>query len=100
MSTRAARWTRLLIYGCVLACTIGCVSPSKTHVLEIDTIPPKAELIVDGAATNITPTEIVLPLDGKDHYLFIKKEGCEEVRKVLTHDQYPENLTIRLNCSD
>lgn len=100
MSTQATKWTYLLICGCVLAFTIGCASSKKTHILKIDTIPPKAKLIVDGAPPSITPAEITLPLDGKDHYLFIKKEGCEEVRKVLTHDQYPENLAIRLNCRE
>ena len=100
VSIRATRWTYLLICGCVLASFMGCGSSKKTHILKIDTIPPMAELTVDGAPSNRTPAEIALPLDGKDHYLFIEKEGCEEVRKVLTHDQYPENLTIRLNCGE
>jgi PEGA domain len=93
-----ARWIFTLICGCVMAFLIGCASPAKTHIVKIQTMPPDAEVIVDGASSNTTPTEVVLPLDGKDHYLFITKEGCDEVRKVLNHDHYPDNLILHLNC--
>ena len=89
----------LTVFCCLaLASLIGCGSSAKTKVVKVETLPSEALVIVDGASTNTTPTKITLPLDGKDHYLFIKKEGCDEVRKVLTHDQIPDELLLRLNC--
>ena len=84
-----------LFFAFILA---GC-STTNIHIMKLTSIPGGSTVILDGKSENRTPTKIALPLDNQDHYLYIKREGCSEVRKVFANNQYPNKLTINLDCS-
>ena len=98
MRARKRNWVFAWIALGLLGFLAGCGTKQEMQKVSIMTLPPEAVVTLDGASGNVTPTEVMIPLDGKDHYIFITKEGCDEVRKVLTHDQYPEKLEVHLNC--
>lgn len=75
---------------------IGC--GSKMHTIKVDSMPSGAKMVLDGKSMSDTPGTITVKKDGKKHYLFLRKDGCEEFAKVLKANQYPEEMMARLNC--
>ncbi len=80
----------------LLLFTTGC--GTKYHTLKLTSDPSGAEVIFDGKTQSNTPTAISVPKDKRDHYLFVGKEGCEEIRKVFRQNEYPESLNLLLDC--
>lgn len=75
---------------------IGC--GSKMHTIKVDSMPSGAKMVLDGKSLSDTPGNITVKKDGKKHYLFIRKNGCEEFGKVFKANQYPKEMMAQLNC--
>ena len=80
----------------LLLATTGC--GTKYHTLKLTSEPSGAEVIFDGKTQSNTPTVISVPKDKRDHYLFVGKTGCEEIRKVFRQNEYPQSLNLLLDC--
>jgi len=85
-----------LLAAALLMLTTGC--GTKYHTLKITTDPTGADVVFDGKTQSNTPTAVAMPKDGRDHYLFIGKTGCEEIRKVFSRNAYPQSLDLVLDC--
>ncbi len=96
MSTQTKHYA-LLVCAAVFLIFTGCGS-KKISSIQVVTNPSGASVLFDGKSYSNTPTVVDVPKDGMDHYLFLKKEGCEEARKVFRNNQYPPSVVVTLDC--
>jgi peptidoglycan-associated lipoprotein len=96
MNTKINRYALLVCAAALLTFT-GCAS-KKISSMQVVTNPAGASVLFDGKSYSNTPTVVDVPKDGMDHYLFLKKEGCEEARKVFRNNQYPPSVVVTLDC--
>ncbi len=73
----------------------GCAG---MHTIKLDTNPTGAKVILDGKSQSDTPSRISVKKDGKAHYLFLKKTGCRELRRIFRNNDYPKELLLDLDC--
>lgn len=88
----------LMLLCCALLTGCPNTKETKLHTFNLSSIPQGAAVTVDGQSGNRTPAVITLPLDGGNHYLFLEMEGCRSVRQVFTYNEYPDKLTVSLDC--
>lgn len=96
MNTQIKRYVLVVCALAFLALT-GC-SSKKIHSIQVISTPDGASVLFDGKSYSNTPTAVDVAKDGMDHYLFVKKDGCEEARKVFRNNQYPSRVTLNLDC--
>ena len=96
MNTRNSRFV-LLACAAVFLIFTGC-GGKKIGSMQVVTNPAGASVLFDGKSYSNTPTVVDVPKDGMDHYLFLKKEGCDEARKVFRNNQYPPSVVVTLDC--
>jgi len=96
MNTKINRYALLACAIALLSFT-GCAS-KKIGSMQVVTNPAGASVLFDGKSYSNTPTVVDVPKDGMDHYLFLKKEGCQEARKVFRNNQYPPSVVVTLDC--
>jgi len=77
----------------------GC-STTKLHTIKINSDPTGAKVVFDGKSQSDTPVRVTVEADGKAHWLFVTKSGCDEVRKVFRSNQYPGHVNITLSCEE
>lgn len=91
-------WIIFLIIFFFVAFT-GC-STTKLHIIKINSDPTGAKVVFDGKSQSDTPVRVTVEADGKAHWLFVTKNGCDEVRKVFRHNRYPGHVNITLTCEE
>ncbi len=91
-------WTTFLTFA-LFAVFIGC-SSMKFHTIRINSDPTGARVVFDGKSQSDTPARVTVKADGKAHWLFVTKSGCNEVRRVFRDNQYPSLVTLTLTCEE
>jgi len=96
MNTQLKRYALLACLVTFLMIT-GC-GGKKIQTIQVISNPDGASVLFDGKSYSNTPTVVDVDKDGMDHYLFVKKDGCEEARKIFRNNQYPSRVTLNLIC--
>ena len=91
-------WT-IFLTAALFVAFAGC-SSTKLHTIRINSDPTGARVVFDGKSQSDTPARVSVKADGKAHWLFVTKSGCDEVRRVFRDNQYPRLVTITLSCEE
>lgn len=95
---KATPLMKLLVLAALMLLGSGCASDMQT--IKINSLPSGANVTFDGKSYSDTPSVVTVKKDGMDHWLFVGKSGCEEVRRVFRNNEYPQQVNLTLVCED